>query len=263
VKSCVLLAGLFAEGPTAVEERIPTRDHTEIALGHFGASVRADGPWIEVAPAPRLEACDLEVPGDLSGAAFFLVAAALVPGSELHLPAVGLNRRRRELLTYLLSAGLEIRVAGEREAAGEARGDLVIRYRREALAAPLPPIGGSAAAALIDEIPVLAILGSQAAGGLEVSGARELRVKESDRIAAVASNLRAMGAEVEERPDGFAVRGGRRLRGADIDTRGDHRIAMAFAVAALAADGATRIREAECADVSFPGFWEALGSVVR
>jgi len=261
VKSCVLLAGLYGSGTTAVEEPVPTRDHTEIALGEFGAAVRVAGNWIEVDPGPRLVGRRLVVPGDLSGAAFFLVAAAIVPGSDLRLPGVGLNRRRRELLGYLERAGMELEVERESAESGEARGDLRVRYSPRLLSGALPPIAGAETAALIDEIPVLAVLGSQAAGGLEISDAGELRVKESDRIAAVAANLAAMGARVTEKPDGLVIAGGARLRGADIATRGDHRIAMAFAVAALAAQGETRIHTADCADVSFPGFWDALGSV--
>lgn len=261
VKSCVLLAGLYGSGTTAVEEPVPTRDHTEIALGEFGAAVRVAGNRIEVDPGPRLVGRRLVVPGDLSGAAFFLVAAAIVPGSDLRLPGVGLNRRRRELLGYLERAGMELEVERESAESGEARGDLRVRYSPRLLAGALPPIAGAETAALIDEIPVLAVLGSQAAGGLEISDAGELRVKESDRIAAVAANLAAMGARVTEKPDGLVIAGGARLRGADIATRGDHRIAMAFAVAALAAQGETRIHAADCADVSFPGFWDALRSV--
>ncbi len=259
VKSCVLLAGLYGDGPTAVKEDLPTRDHTEIALSNFGARVRHDGGWIEIEPDPGLRGCSLDVPGDLSGAAFFLVAAALIPGSEIVLPGVGLNRRRRELLDYLQASGMNIVVENESANAGEPRGDLRASYSASLLDHRLPPIEGSLAASLIDEIPVLSILGSQAAGGLEISGARELRVKESDRIAAIAANLSAMGAGVEEKPDGLIIHGGQCLRGANIDTRGDHRIAMAFAVAGLAADGETRVHEAECAAVSFPDFWDTLG----
>jgi len=263
VKSCVLLAGLYGDGTTAVEEPVPTRDHTEIALRQFGAEVRQEGRWIRVEPGPALKALQLEVPGDLSGAAFFIVAASILPGSQVLMPQVSLNRRRRELLDYLVAAGLQVTVESETEAAGEPRGDISVRSADAALLKGLPPIRGALAAALIDEIPVLSILGSQVAGGLEIADARELRVKESDRIAAVAGNLRAMGAEVEERPDGLAIAGGQRLRGADIVTAGDHRIAMAFAVAGLAAEGETRIHEAECADVSFPGFFEMLENVTR
>jgi 3-phosphoshikimate 1-carboxyvinyltransferase len=258
VKSCILFAGLYGDAPTAVEETIPTRDHTEIALKEFGAALSREGNWIEVQPGPKLQGRRLVVPADLSGAAFFLVAAALVPKSELFLPGVGLNRRRRELLDYLAAAGLNLGVENESQIAGEPRGDLRVRYSPELLQRALPPIKGGLVASLIDEIPVLAVLGSQAAGGLVISDAQELRVKESDRISAIVANLRAMGADVEERPDGFSMPGGQQLQGADIVTRNDHRIAMAFAIAALTARGETRIHDAECADVSFPGFWDTL-----
>ncbi len=263
VKSCVLLAGLYGDGATAVEEKIPTRDHTEIGLRHFGATVREAGGWIEVEPEPRLRAQRVEVPADLSGAAFFLVAASLVPDSELSLPGVGLNRRRRELLDYLRASGLDLEVENQSESAGELRGDLRVRFSPALLENKLQTIQGNLVAALIDEIPVLSILGSQVAGGLEISDARELRVKESDRIAALAANLQAMGAEVEERPDGLVIRGRQSLRGADIVTRADHRIAMAFAVAGLVARGETRIDQAECAEVSFPDFWRTLSQATR
>ncbi len=263
VKSCVLLAGLYADAPTSVEESVPTRDHTETALREFGAMVQISGDWIEVAPEPRLKSRHLVVPGDLSGAAFFLVAAALISGSDIRLPAVGLNRRRRELLNYLVRAGLDIAVENESEDAGEPRGDLHVRYNPDVFTRKLPAIAGNETASLIDEIPVLAVLGSRAEGGLEISDARELRVKESDRISALSANLRAMGVPVEERPDGLLISGGHPLKGADIVTQGDHRIAMAFAVAGLAAQGETRIHDAESADVSFPGFWNTLKNVAR
>jgi len=263
VKSCVLLAGLYAAGTTAVEETVPTRDHTEIALREFGAAVRVSGNWIKVDPDPRLRAQRLTVPGDLSGAAFFLAAAAMVPGSDLKIPCVSLNGRRRELLNYLERAGMDITVENETADAGEARGDLRVRYNQAFLGKKMPDIRGAETAALIDEIPALAVLGSQTAGGLEISDAGELRVKESDRITAVAANLRAMGAGVTEKPDGLIISGGRKLRGADIATRKDHRIAMAFAVAGLAAEGETRIHDAECANVSFPDFRDVLKSIVR
>jgi 3-phosphoshikimate 1-carboxyvinyltransferase len=263
VKSCILLAGLYADGATAVEETIPTRDHTEIAVREFGGSVRNLGNWIEIDPGPKLRARNLTVPGDISGAAFFLVAAALVRNSDLSLPGVGLNRRRRELLHYLVRAGVNLTVENETEEAGEPRGDLRVRYNPDLFKRELPPIQGAEVASLIDEIPVLSVLGSQMAGGLVVSDARELRIKESDRISALAVNLRAMGVEVAEKPDGFVIPGGGPLHGADIVTRGDHRIAMAFAVAALSARGETRIHDAECADVSFPGFWETLQRILK
>jgi 3-phosphoshikimate 1-carboxyvinyltransferase len=261
VKSCVLFAGLYGDRTTAVEETIPTRDHSEIALREFGGTLRILDNWIEVDPEPRLRARQLSVPGDLSGAAFFLVAAALVPGSALSLPDVGLNERRRELLDYLIRAGMNLTLENQTTISGESRGDLHVRYSPELLQRPLPPIQGKLVANLIDEIPVLAVLGSQAVGGLRISDAQELRVKESDRISAIVTNLRAMGIEVEEKTDGLSMPGGQQLKGADILTRNDHRIAMAFAVAALGASGETRIHNPECADVSFPGFWTALRSV--
>ena len=263
VKSCVLLAGLYGEGTTAVEEIIPTRDHTEIALKEFGGSIRFSGNWIEVEPEPRLHAQHLVVPGDLSGAAFFIVAAALVPNSELMLPGTGLNDRRRELLHYLARAGVDLTIENETQITGEPRGDLRVRYSPALFNRQLPPIRGAEVAALIDEIPILSILGSQAGGGLEISDAHELRVKESDRISALAENLHAMGVDAVEKPDGLRIPGSQRIHGADIVTRGDHRIAMAFAVAALLAAGKTRIHNAECADVSFPGFWDALLKIAR
>jgi 3-phosphoshikimate 1-carboxyvinyltransferase len=263
VKSCVLLAGLYGSGPTAVEAAVPTRDHTELALKEFGAEVRFEGDWIEVDPGPRLQARNLRIPGDLSGAAFFLAAAALSPRSDLYLPGVGLNRRRRELLDYLSEAGLDLRLENETEEAGEPRGDLRVRYSPGLVKGKMPPIGRNRVAALIDEIPVLSVLGAQTAGGIAISDAAELRVKESDRISAIAANLRSMGGAVEEKTDGLDIPGGQRLRGSDIQTRGDHRIAMAFAVAGLSAEGETRIHDAECAGVSFPGFWDALRAVIK
>jgi len=263
VKSCVLLAGLYGSSPTAVESAVPTRDHTELALKEFGATIRFDGNWIEIDPDPRLRARKLSIPGDLSGAAFFLAAAALSPNADLRLPGVGLNGRRRELLNYLLEAGLDLTIENETEQAGEPRGDLRVRYSPELVRGKLPPVRGNRVAALIDEIPVLAILGSGTAGGVEISEAGELRVKESDRITAIASNLSSMGVAVKEKDDGLDIPGGQRLHGADIYTRGDHRIAMAFAVAGMSAEGETRIHDAECADVSFPGFWDALRAVVQ
>jgi 3-phosphoshikimate 1-carboxyvinyltransferase len=262
VKSCLLFAGMYGDDTTAVRELVPTRDHTEIALKHFGASVRQSGEWIEIDPEPQLQGQSLHIPGDLSGAAFFLVASAMVPESDLVLPAVGLNSSRRRLLDYLTSSGANLIVENEREDAGEVRGDVRTSFSAALMNSRLLPVHGDLVAALIDEIPALAILGSQVDGGLEVSDAEELRVKESDRIAAIARNLRAMGGIIEEKPDGFVIPGRQRLHGADIFASGDHRIAMAFAVAGLVADGETRIHEAECADVSFPGFWETLAGTM-
>jgi 3-phosphoshikimate 1-carboxyvinyltransferase len=287
VKSCVLLAGLGAEGRTVVVERgALTRDHTERMLGWFGAEVEtsaarsADGAEVHTAavrgPA-RLSARDLSVPGDISSAAFLLAAAALLPGSDVTIEGVGLNPTRAEIVSTLRRLGADVRVEDAREASNEPVGD--VRARGAGGLAPgradedAPPGGGggaanvlrgAAVARLIDELPVLAVAGTQTRGGLEIREARELRVKESDRISAVVANLRTMGAEVEEFEDGLRVGGPTRLRGARLRSFGDHRIAMAFAVAALAASGETFIEGAEeCVAVSFPEFFPLLESLTE
>jgi 3-phosphoshikimate 1-carboxyvinyltransferase len=274
VKSCVLLAGLGAEGRTEVfEPRAQTRDHTERMLRWFGADVgRRELPdeggrvAVSLEGGSRLEARDLTVPGDISSAAFLLAAAALLPGSELLLEGVGLNPTRAAVLDALRSLGVALSVEDPREQSNEPAGDL--RVRGGGGLAPRSPganvIGGGAVAQLIDELPVLAVVGAGVEGGIEIRGARELRVKESDRIAATVSNLRAMGAEVEEFEDGLRVAGPARLRGARLSAYGDHRIAMAFAVAALVAEGETEIEGAgECVGVSFPGFFPLLESLAE
>ncbi len=257
VKSCVLFAGLFAEGETVVEEPIRTRDHGEIALRAFGAEVERIGNASRIAGGQRLRAIEAHVPGDLSSAAFFLCAAALFPGSQVTLPGILMNPTRARLLDILIQMGLKVSVAHLEEHQGELVG--TIEARGAAWKGAL--IAGADTAALIDEIPVLAAVAPYSDGGLEVCDAKELRVKESDRIAAVAANLRKMGAEVEERPDGLKIPGGQHLHGAKLDSFGDHRIAMAFAVAALRAEGETAILGADAAGVSYPAFFEELCSV--
>jgi len=257
VKSCVLFAGLFAEGETVVREQVSTRDHTELALREFGAGIEVRPGVITLAGRPRLTARDLAVPGDLSSAAFFLVAALLVPGSSLSISDVGLNPTRTALLDFLISMGASIRVANARLAAGECRGDIHVEHA--------PVRGGiiekKLTAALIDEIPVLAVLGASSEQGLEVKDAAELRIKETDRIASLAANFERMGVAIETRPDGFMVPGRQNFRAATLDSFGDHRIAMACAIAALAADGECSIENAEAASVSFPGFFSMLQSL--
>ncbi len=257
VKSCVLFAGLFAEGETVVEEPIRTRDHGEIALRAFGAEVERKGNASGIAGGQRLHAIQAHVPGDLSSAAFFLCAAALFPGSQITLPGILMNPTRARLLDILIQMGLKVSVAHLEQHQGELVG--TIEARGAAWKGTL--IAGADTAALIDEIPVLAAVAPYSEGGLEVRDAKELRVKESDRIAAVAANLRKMGAEVEERPDGMKIPGGQHLHGAELDSFGDHRIAMAFAVAALRAQGETSIRGADAAGVSYPKFFEELETV--
>ena len=254
VKSCVLFAGLFADGETVVEEPIRTRDHGEIALRAFGAEVERVGNASRIAGGQRLRAIEAHVPGDLSSAAFFLCAAALFPGSQITLPGILMNPTRARLLDVLIQMGLKVSVAHLEEDHGE----LVGTIEAHGAAWKGAVIAGADTAALIDEIPVLAALAPYSEGGLEVRDAKELRVKESDRIAAVAANLRKMGAEVEERPDGMRIPGGQPLHGAELDSFGDHRIAMAFAVAGLRAEGETMILGADAAGVSYPAFFEEL-----
>src|SRR6266853_1715858 len=257
VKSCVLFAGLFAEGETVVEEPMRTRDHGEIALRAFGAEVERTGNASRIVGGQRLRAIEAHVPGDLSSAAFFLCAAALFPGSQITLPGILMNPTRARLLDILLQMGLKVSVAHLEEQHGELVGTIEARGAGWKGAV----ITGADTAALIDEIPVLAAVAPYSDDGLEVRDGKELRVKESDRIAAVAANLRKMGAEVEERPDGMRIPGGQHLHGAELDSFGDHRIAMAFAVVALRAEGETTIQGADAAGVSYPTFFEELGKV--
>src|SRR6266481_4655022 len=257
VKSCVLFAGLFAEGETIVEEPIRTRDHSEIALRAFGAEVERAGNTSRIVGGQRLRAIEAHVPGDLSSAAFFLCAAALFPGSQITLPGILMNPTRARLLDILMQMGLRVSVAHLEEHQGELVGTIEARGAAWKGAA----LSGADTAALIDEIPVLAAVAPYSDGGLEVRDAKELRVKESDRIAAVAANLRKMGAGVEERPDGMRIPGGQHLYGAELDSFGDHRIAMAFAVAALRAEGETTIHGSDAAGVSYPTFFEELEKV--
>jgi len=261
VKSCVLLAGLQTEGTTTVREAIRTRDHSELALRAFGAKVERTAESISIAGPQQLHAIDAEVPGDLSSSAFFLCAAILFPGSNLVIDALGLNPTRAALLDVLTALGAHIAVLNLEEKHAELVGTVQISAPREGLGSTA--IEGALAAQLIDELPVLAAIGPYTSGGIRIRGARELRVKESDRIALVAKNLRAMGAEVEEFEDGLDVPGGQTLHGATIDAGGDHRIAMAFSVAALRAEGETIIQGAESASISFPEFFDLLDRVAE
>lgn len=264
IKSCLLLAGLFADGETSVVEKIATRDHTERMFRWMGVPINEreteEGRVISVNGASRLTARDLIVPGDLSSAAFFIVAAGLLEGSELLLPNVGLNPSRTAILDVLKKTGLDITETAAREVNNEPVADLKVSGVSHFSGRRLT-ISGGVVANLIDEIPVLAVAGTQLPNGIEVRDAGELRVKESDRISAVVENLKKMNAEVEEFPDGFAV-GRSSLRGARIDSFGDHRIAMAFAVAALFADGETEITGADAASVSYPAFFDELARVI-
>jgi len=263
VKSCLLFAGLFADGETRVEETFRTRDHGEVALRAFGVrlerkSVEA-GSEVRIRGGQRLHGVEVRIPGDISSAAFFLCAAALFPEAQLTIPNLLMNPTRARLLDILMQMGLRISVTQLDEIHGELVGSLQV----EGGALKGATIAGGDSAALIDEIPVLAAIAPYTQKGIEVRDAKELRVKESDRIAAVAKNLRAMGAQVEELEDGLKIPGGQSLHGAEIDSLSDHRIAMAFAVAALRAEGETLIHGAESAAISYPAFFDTLEGLTQ
>jgi 3-phosphoshikimate 1-carboxyvinyltransferase len=259
VKSAVLFAGLFAAGETAVEEPHRTRDHSEQALRAFGVELARRRARTSLRGGQKLRAIQASIPGDISSAAFFLCAAALFKDSNLVIENVLLNPTRASLLDVLNSLGARISVINLEEHHGELMG--TIRLEHGVLTGTT--IAGPQSVALIDELPVLAAIAPYTRDGVEIRDARELRVKESDRIALVARNLRAMGAECEEREDGLRVPGNQSLHGAEIDSGGDHRIAMAFAVAALRAQGESVIRGADSARISFPEFFEMLERVTE
>jgi 3-phosphoshikimate 1-carboxyvinyltransferase len=262
VKSAVLLAGLYADGETLVTEPAKTRDHTELALREFGAHLENRGRSIAIQGlaggngAGALQAKSFDVPGDLSSAVFFLAAASLLPESNLYIGNVGLNPTRSAILDFFQQMGAAVTVLNLHSKQGEIVGDLAVKgaiLKGGVIRGELVPL-------LIDELPMLAALGPFTEQGIEIHDAGELRVKESDRIAALAENLKRMGAQVLEYPDGLRVEGcgSGKLHGAEIDPRGDHRIAMAFAVAGLAVQGETLIHDADCAGVSFPNFFAEL-----
>jgi 3-phosphoshikimate 1-carboxyvinyltransferase len=257
VKTCVLLAGLFAEGATSLTEPARSRDHTEIALREFGADVTVERRKITVVGRPKLTGRELVAPSDLSSAAFFIVAALLAPGSKLAIRGVGLNPTRSALLDFLIGMGARIRILDLESRNGELVGDMLVEHSELRGGT----IAGGLTAALIDEIPVLAVLGAATEEGLVVKDASELRVKETDRIRTVVDNLRRMGVQAEELPDGMVIPGRQNFRAAELDSFGDHRIAMAFAVAALSGGGDSVIHGAEAASVSFPEFWETLEKI--
>lgn len=261
VKTCVLLAGLQTAGATTVRESVRTRDHSELALRAFGATVTRTSDSVSITGPQKLHAIDSAVPGDISSAAFFLCAAALFPGSALVLDSLGLNPTRAALLDVLTALGAHISVLNLEEKNAELIGTVQVSAPESGLGST--EVSGALAAQLIDELPVLAALAPFTRGGIRIRDAKELRVKESDRIALVARNLRAMGAEVEEFEDGLDVPGGQSLHGATIDSGSDHRIAMAFSVAALRAAGDTLIQGAESAAISFPEFFDLLDLVAE
>jgi 3-phosphoshikimate 1-carboxyvinyltransferase len=271
VKSCVLLAGLNADGRTNVCEHTPTRDHTERLLRWFGVAVETESATVNgqsahvvsLAPPAQLAARDCAIPGDISTAAFFFVAAALLPASDLTVANVGLNPTRTQIIATLSALGADVQVADVRAQMGEPVGDVRVRGGLTQAAAGANVLDGPLIAALIDELPILAVLGTQLAGGLTIRDAGELRVKETDRIRAMALNLRALGAEVEEYEDGLSVHGPAALVGTRLDAYGDHRIAMASAVAALIATGDSELVGADCVRISCPEFFALLEATLE
>ncbi|HEY0728446.1 MAG TPA: 3-phosphoshikimate 1-carboxyvinyltransferase [Pyrinomonadaceae bacterium] len=262
VKSAILFAGLNAAGRTTVIETSPTRDHTERLFNGFGVPVTVDDSSIRLDGPARFTGGSITIPGDISSAAFFVAAAMLLPGSELVIENVGLNPTRTAFLSVLSSWGADITTTDFRMERNEPVGTITVRGGiGEADGDRV--LAGDQIPLLIDELPLLAVVGTGIKGGIEIRDAVELRHKESDRLAATARNLLAMGAEVEELADGLRVNGPTKLRGAAIDSYNDHRIAMAFSVAALIADGVTEIHGSESAAVSFPEFFELLDSLVQ
>jgi 3-phosphoshikimate 1-carboxyvinyltransferase len=273
VKSCILLAGLHADGKTTVVENEITRDHTERMLEWFGANIETGKPerepetarFASIAGPAQLTARDISIPGDISSAAYFIAAAILLPQSSLEISDVGLNPTRTSFLDQLRLMGLAIEIRNQRDDCDEPRGEISVGGETSSIGHHQKQItvNGALIPQLIDELPLLAVVGSQLEGGIEIRDAKELRVKESDRIAATVAGLRAMGCEVDEFHDGLRVNRPTKLRGARIDSHGDHRIAMSFAVAGLVAEGETDIAGSDCVAVSFPEFFDLLKSVVE
>jgi len=261
VKTCVLLAGLLAEGQTVFSEPSQSRDHTELMLREFGVLVNQYAGALAVEGLQPLKAVNYNVPGDLSSAAFFIAAASVLPDSVITITDVSLNPTRTAILDVMKRLGAAIQTENKRERHGEPIGDLIVSSASLRADHPATRLDGAIIPNIIDEIPILAVIATQLEGRLEVRDARELRIKESDRIATVARGIRSLGGNIEEFEDGFAIEGPQKLTGATVETAGDHRIAMAFAIAGLMANGTTEIVDADCASVSFPGFYESLASV--
>jgi 3-phosphoshikimate 1-carboxyvinyltransferase len=258
VKSAVLLAGLQAEGETTLEEPVRSRDHTERMLRAMGADLREEGNALRLSPLKRdLTPLNLRVPGDVSAAAFWLVAGTLHPDAEIHLSGVGMNPTRTGIVSVLRTMGADLEVQEERQAGGEPVAGIVVRSSR----LTGTTVEGEIVVSLIDEVPVLAVAAALARGRTVIRDISELRVKESDRIAATAQELRKLGARVEEQPDALIIEGVPALRGAACDSRGDHRLAMALAVAGMVAEGETVLSGAEAVSISYPSFWEHLAEL--
>lgn len=256
VKSCVLLAGMYADGITSVTEPFLSRNHTEIMLNYFGAEITSEGTTASIRPEPVLEGRDIQVPGDISSAAYFIAAGLLTPGSEILLKNVGINPTRAGIIKVCMDMGADITLLNE-STEGEPTADLLIRTS----SLKGTTIEGSNIPTLIDEIPMIAVMAAFAEGTTIIRDAQELKVKESDRIAVMVDNLRRMGADIEGTDDGMIIHGGRPLHGAVIDSHLDHRIAMSFAVAGTICDGTVEILNGECVNISYPEFYHDLYSL--
>ena len=259
VKSCILLAGLYADGTTSVTEPYLSRNHTEIMLTHFGADITSKGTTATVTPGKDLHAQEIIVPGDISSAAYFIAAALMVPDSEILIKNVGINPTRDGLLRVCQDMGADITLLNENYGNGEPTADLLVRHSE----LHGVTVGGSVIPTLIDELPVVAALACFAKGTTVIRDAQELKVKESNRIDVMVNNLRAMGAHIEGTDDGMIIEGGYPLHGAIIDSHLDHRIAMTFAITALASGGETSIKGADCVKISYPGFYEDLTRLAK
>ena len=253
VKSSILLAGLYAEGATSVTEPALSRNHTELMLRGFGADVSSEGLCTTIQPADELHACDVSVPSDISSAAYFITAALLVPGSELMIKNVGINPTRAGIVEVVKNMGGRISLENVRTSGGEETADLLVRYSRDVLKGTT--ISGDIIPALIDEIPVIAVLAALADGQTVIKDAAELHVKECDRIDAVSTNMKKLGVDITPTEDGMIINGSEHISGGVIESCNDHRIAMSFAIAALAADSDITIINPECVSISWPGFF--------
>ena len=259
VKSSILLAGLYARGETSVTEPQLSRNHTELMLRGFGADITSHGTTAVIQPEPHLSGQKIQVPGDISSAAYFIAAGLLVPNSEILIQNVGINPTRDGILKVAEQMGANITYMNRRLVSGEPAADLLVR----SCSLRGVTVGGPIIPTLIDEIPVIAVMAAFADGTTVIKDAKELRVKESDRIAVVTENLKAMGADIEATEDGMIIRGGRPLHGCQIQTHMDHRIAMAFAVAGMCADGATSFSDARCVDISYPEFFTHMAQLTQ
>ena len=259
VKSCVLLAGLYADAPTSVTEPVLSRNHTELMLSGFGAKVTSSGTTATIEPEPDLKGMKIEVPGDISSAAYFIAAGLIIPNSEILVKNVGINPTRDGILRVAIEMGGDITVLNEKISGGEPTCDLLVRSS----SLKGVTVGGEIIPTLIDEIPMIAVMACFAEGTTIIKDAQELKVKESNRIDTVVTNLKAMGAHIEATDDGMIIEGGHPLHGAVIDSHLDHRIAMSFAVGALGADGETTIEGADCVKISYPEFYETLESLIQ